>query len=233
MGEKGTTLKEDLLRTATGVNVTIKPPNLATVLITVEGTSDYVQHKFGKKSREQMIATQKAGDKAKAKNKKEPRNFARDLKEATYLSAEGWHGIPAPAFRNAMISACRVAGFTMTRAKLAFWIEADGYDENEEDPKPLVRITKGKPVQHGPAAVRNDNGSCDLRVRPLWKPGWRADVRVTFDADMFEPIDVANLLMRAGLQVGVGEGRNDSKKSCGMGWGSFRLVSAHEMEEVA
>jgi len=67
----------------------------------------------------------------------------------------------------------------------------------------------------------------------LWKPGWRADVRVTFDADMFEPIDVANLLMRAGLQVGVGEGRNDSKKSCGMGWGSFRLVSAHEMEEVA
>jgi hypothetical protein len=46
---------------------------------------------------------------------------------------------------------------------------------------------------------------------------------VRFDADQFTLRDIANLLLRAGMQVGVGEGRPDSKKSCGMGWGTFEI----------
>jgi hypothetical protein len=53
---------------------------------------------------------------------------------------------------------------------------------------------------------------------------WQAKVRVRFDADLFTPADVANLMLRAGLQVGIGEGRADSPNSCGMGWGHFECV---------
>jgi len=34
-----------------------------------------------------------------------------------------------------------------------------------------------------------------------------------------------NLLHRAGLQVGIMEGRPDSKDSCGCGWGTFKIAN--------
>lgn len=36
-------------------------------------------------------------------------------------------------------------------------------------------------------------------------------------------VDVANLMNRVGAQVGIGEGRPDSKNSAGMGWGLFSI----------
>jgi len=57
----------------------------------------------------------------------------------------------------------------------------------------------------------------------MWREGWEAVVHITFDADMLTATDVANLLSRAGMQVGIGEGRPDSKSSCGMGWGTFAV----------
>jgi hypothetical protein len=32
--------------------------------------------------------------------------------------------------------------------------------------------------------------------------------------------------MRVGIQVGICEGRPDSKNSAGMGWGTFKLVNS-------
>jgi hypothetical protein len=40
---------------------------------------------------------------------------------------------------------------------------------------------------------------------------------------MFTPEHVAALLQRAGMQVGIGEGRPDSKRSVGQGWGLFTV----------
>jgi hypothetical protein len=48
-------------------------------------------------------------------------------------------------------------------------------------------------------------------------------VRVQYDADQFTATDAANLMTRVGAQVGIGEGRPDSKMSAGMGWGTFKL----------
>ena len=54
---------------------------------------------------------------------------------------------------------------------------------------------------------------------------WKCKLRIRFDADQFTKEDIANLLARVGLQVGIGEGRPDSKKSAGMGWGLFELTN--------
>jgi len=41
---------------------------------------------------------------------------------------------------------------------------------------------------------------------------------------MFTSSDVVNLFNRVGAQVGIGEGRPDSKASAGLGFGLFEIV---------
>ncbi|MCP3672526.1 MAG: hypothetical protein GY814_19255 [Gammaproteobacteria bacterium] len=108
----------------------------------------------------------------------------------------------------------------MTKATLSVYVVADTVDN--EDGSPLVHI-KGEPELHE-AAVRLANGSTSIAIRPMFKK-WSAVVRVRWDGDQFTSSDVINLMMRAGLQVGVGEGRPDSKKSHGMGWGTFEVLT--------
>lgn len=193
--------------------VSIPAPNFDVIQLRIRGTSPMVQHRFSVKAREQIKATQEAGSTAKGKKKREPKNFQALYEQAQHKSTDGWNGIPAAAFRNGCISACRVVGYAMTRARLALKVLEDGYDDEGQ---PLVRIAKGKPTYHESYA-RNDNGSVDLRARPMFHPGWEAIVRIQFDADMFTRADVANLMARMGMQVGIGEGRNDSKDSFGCG----------------
>ncbi len=200
------------------VAISIRAPNFQTAIFEIVGTAPFVQHKFSAKARQQIVETQMAGSQAKARKVREPKDFDAVYEGAMHRSREGWAGIPASAFRNAMISACRTVGYKMTHAKLAAFVEADGFDV--DDGTPLIRIY-GEPKKHVTYA-RNDNGSVDIRIRPMWED-WRAVVRIRFDADMFSATDLANLMMRVGMQVGIGEGRPDSKNSAGMGWGMFSI----------
>jgi hypothetical protein len=220
----GAAIKDSYLRhrraqqMATKEQVTISPPNFEVGEFLGIGTSPYVQLRFAAKTVEAMKAKMALGSQAKKGAKRPPRDFDEDYRQALHVSAEGWYGIPASAFRNAMISACRVVGFQMTKAKLAVFVEAGGFDAI--DGTPLVRI-EGSPerCEH---RVRNDDGSTDIRIRAMWRE-WSIKLRIRYDADMFSATDIANLLARVGQQVGVGEGRPDGKKSAGMGWGMFRL----------
>jgi hypothetical protein len=203
----------------------ITAPNFMTGVFTIRGITPYVQNKFSKKALEQMKATQEAGSTAKKGKRREPKDFKAMYEESLHKTDEGWYGIPAPAFRNAMISACRTVGFKMTLAKLSVFIEADGFDT--DDATPLVKITKGEP-QYFESLVRLAMDKPDIHARGMWKPGWEAELRVRYDGDQFTLTDISNLLMRVGLQVGVGEGRPDSKTSAGMGWGMFEIVTKKE-----
>jgi hypothetical protein len=200
-------------------HVMIEAPNFETAKITIVGDTKLVQHKFSQKARTQIMDKQTLGNVGKKGRKKEPRDFDEIYRQAIYISTDGWYGIPAISFRKAMISACRVCGYQMTKGKLALFCEADGYDD---EGTPLVKIAKGEPHRHD-GYGRIANGNIDINVRPMWDEGWEAVVRIRYDADMFSNIDVVNLLSRAGMQVGIGEGRPDSKESCGCGWGTFRI----------
>lgn len=201
-------------------NITIPAPNMQVMRFDIVGTAPYVQNKFSQKAINLIRETQEAGSSAKKGKKKEPKDFDEAYRQALHQSSDGWYGIPAPAFRNAMISACKVVGFHMTKGKLALFVEADGF--GAADGKPLVKITKGEP-EYFEDYVRNATGVVDLRARPMWRAGWEASVTVRFDGDMFTAVDVTNLMLRAGMQVGIGEGRPDSKSSTGQGWGMFSL----------
>lgn len=200
-------------------NVSIKAPDIRTAIFNIKGTAPYVQARFSAKAMQAMKAKHEAGSVAKKGTKKLPRDFDDDYQQAMHISTDGWHGIPAGAFRQAMISACRLVGFKMTLAKLSVFVKADGFDK--VDGVPLIRID-GKP-ERTEMAVRNATGVADIRVRPMWR-AWKAKVSVNYDADQFTPTDVANLMLRVGTQVGVGEGRPDSRESAGLGWGTFELA---------
>ena len=203
------------------VRVVIEPPNLRTAELVIRGTAPYVQNKFSTRAMTAMMVQQKAGSQSAKGKKRAPRDFDRDYKAAMHVAEGGWHGVPSSSLRNAMIAACRLVGFKMTHAKLSVFILPDGFDA--DDGTPLTRIRKGKPRKHV-TRVRNATGVMDLRARPMWSEGWEATVRIEYDADQFSLEDVANLLMRAGRQVGIGAGRPGSRESNGVGWGVFTIA---------
>ena len=203
--------------------IKIEAPKFDTARTTIIGTSKFVQHKFSAKARKQIMETQEQGSRSKKGKKREAKNFDDLYKGALYIGmtkGKQWQGFNASSIRHAMVSACRLVGFQMTKGKLGIFVEPDGFDI--ESGTPLVKITKGKPYRHDDY-VRLANGSIDICSRPMWDEGWEAEVRITYDADMFSKDDIMNLLHRAGLQVGIGEGRPDSKNSCGCGWGTFKI----------
>ena len=198
----------------------IKAPDIRTVAFNIRGTAPYVQARFSGKAMQAMMSKMAAGSVAAGKKVRNPRDFDEDYRNAMHVAAtDGWHGIPASAFRQAMISACRLVGFKMTLAKLSVFVLADGFDA--VDGIPLIKL-EGKP-ERVDMAVRNATGVADIRVRPMWRE-WAAQVKVRYDADQFTAQDVANLMNRVGMQVGIGEGRPDSRESAGLGWGTFELV---------
>lgn len=201
--------------------VVIAPARIRTVVIPIVGTSPYVANNFSEEARTIMHSVQEAGSQSQKSRKKTAKNFEAGFKGSLHVSEEGWHGVPASAFRSGLISACRVAQFKMTIAKLSIFIQEDGLDK--VDGMPLVQIF-GTPeyVEH---PVRNATGVIDLRARAMFR-SWTMNVTVEFDEDQFSLDDVVNLMERLGKQVGIGAGRPDSKMSAGMGWGRFMVDRA-------
>ena len=200
--------------------VQIKPANIQQAVFKIKGTAPYVQARFSAKAMQAMKEKMLAGSTAKGKKVREARNFDEDFEQAKHVSEQGWVGIPASSFRQAIISACRLVGFRMTLAKLSVFVAADGFDR--VDGIPLIKLQAGEP-ERTEMAVRNATGVADIRVRPMWRE-WAADVTVSYDADQFTLQDVTNLMQRVGMQVGIGEGRPDSRDSAGLGWGTFVLA---------
>lgn len=199
--------------------LTIKAPRFETIKIGIVGAAPLLQNKFSQKAKQMMMETQQAGSTAKSKKAKEAKDFEALSEGAAYRDKDGTYGINAASFRNAAISACRLVGFKMTLAKLSLFIEADGYDA--EDYTPLVHITHGLP-EMSVMPARNATGVIDLRPRPMWRE-WGATLRIRYDRDQFTAQDIINLVQRIGMQVGIGEGRPDSKQSAGLGFGLFNV----------
>lgn len=195
--------------------VTIKAPNIQVAMFVIKGISPLVVHRFSKK----MLPDP---DEPKPKNKRKTENHPSTderYNDARYISSEGWDGFHAGAIRAAMISACRLANFKMTLARLSIFVIQDGWDEKEPQ-IPLVRIY-GNPVKQLDVC-RVNNGQPYINARPAYH-NWIANIKIRFDADQFLIDDIFNLLSRVGMQVGICEGRPDSKMSAGQGWGLFEV----------
>jgi hypothetical protein len=205
-------------------SVQITPPNMQTAMFTIEGTAPLVIRRIDEKVEEAFHNKIVNGTTPKGKTRFEKRATEEMCESAKYFGmtdGKKWEGFNASAIRLAMISACRLVNFKMTLAKLSLFVVEDGRDIRKPL-YPLVRIN-GK-SEKTEMMGRTETGVAIWLVRPMYFP-WSANLRIRFDAGQFTYTDIANLLMRVGEQVGIGEGRHDSKKSGGMGWGTFRIVN--------
>jgi len=207
--------------------IEIQPPNFKSVNLRLVGVSPLMMHKFSEKSRRTMEEAQQA--ESKTRRKREPKDYPAEFEGAKYIATDGWEGVPALSIRAAMIRACKtVDGLAMTDAKGAFFIKADGFDVT--DGTPLIRI-HGKSV-HDTRPVRLESGVTDLRNRPRYD-SWECNVSVEFDADMVSANDVANLLARAGTQIGIGELRPFGRKSFGGDFGMWQVKNPKRRRKSA
>lgn len=204
--------------------ITIAAPNYRVVDFRVKGLTPYMQNAWSHKAIETMKDSMRQGDKQKAgKKNRPPKDFDAAYKAAFHRSTAGWVGVPTDSFKAAMVSACRAAGLVMTQMKQAILdIEADGFDAVTG--QGLVKLVEEAKPERNELPVRPQRGSTDIHPRPLWRKWSIASLRVQVDSDMIDNASLANLLMRAGQQVGIGEGRPGSPNSTGLGFGRFTVV---------
>lgn len=201
--------------------VKITAPNFQLIELELEGTAPLVQNRFSSKAIAMMKAKMEAGSLAKKGGAKAARDFAADFEGAMHKSTEGWVGVPASAIRSACIAVCRTVNYKMTLARMSIFVEPDGFDAVDGQPLVKLMFPAGNP-EAMEMPVRNATGVADIRVRPMWRV-WSVRVRIRYDADQFSAEEIVNLLNRAGMQVGIGEGRPFSKQSDGLGFGTFRI----------
>jgi len=197
--------------------ITITPPNFQSVQLRLQGMSPLMQNKFSKKAVDAIAEKQTASD--AVKKPRAPKDYKAEFNAARYVSRQGWDGVPCRQIRASMIRACaNIDGLDMTRAKSAFFIDADGFDRT--DGTPLLKIESKKPIHDTrPVAIVN---TFDLRNRPIYTD-WAVTMTLNFDADLCTETDVANLLARAGATIGIGELRPLGKKGFGGDFGMWEV----------
>lgn len=201
------------------LEIKIGAPNIQTAEFEIIGTTPLVVHRFSAKAKAEMIDKMINPPKRGTRVQRKPLDQEAQYNQARYVSKQGWDGFNAAAVRNALISACRLGNMKMTIAKLSVFVIADGVDRDEPQYNLVKIIGTRKRLD---AVGRLDNGSPNPVSRPMYSP-WRCILRIAFDSDQLSVHDVANLLLRVGRQIGLCEGRYDSKNSAGQGWGCFEL----------
>lgn len=215
-------------KATTTTAVEVKAPNFKKAVFKIEGIAPLVVHRFSEKLKEQMKQKMETGKAAQTGKDRSPKKVEDIFEEARYRSKEGWDGFKASAIRNSMIAACRLINYPMTLAKMSVVCIEDGWDRVEPQ-VPLVRIYGKAEMQQDWA--RTSTGEPYLCIRPAFYK-WHANVQLRWDADQFTLEGITSLLTRAGLQVGICEGRLFSPKSAGMGWGLFEIVNDEKGESA-
>lgn len=194
--------------------IIIPTPEIATITVGIRGVSPLIMHAWSAKAKQMMLDKQ-MGIPVPKKQAKSPED---DYNGARYISAQGWDGVPATAFKAAMVGACRlVDNLNMTLAKRLFFVEADDAASN------LVRIY-GEPEMRQDM-VRLETGVADIRFRPEYNP-WRAAVTIRFLNGIIKPSAVVNLMALAGMAEGVGEWRPSAPKSATGTYGMWEIEGA-------
>lgn len=184
--------------TTTDLPISIPKIDVRQMQITLIGDSPLICHRWSEKAKKEMLDKQMK----KAKTAKTAKDPDADYKASLYPHPDGGYGFPCVAFKAAAVGACRFSdGIKMTEARGAFHVVGelapiDGTPSMRED---MVRVGMG---------------TADIRFRGEFK-AWRATLLISYNASVFSPEQIVNLLNLAGFGVGVGEWRPEKDGSYG------------------
>jgi hypothetical protein len=183
------------------------------VQIPIIGVTPLIPHRWSEKALNGLRQKQYGN---KVRSAREPKNPEEDANQSCYWIEEGIPGMPATAFKAAIVDATRFfEGMTAVMAKQLFWVLGRGPDQ-------LVQI-EGAPVLFE-ATPRNSGGTVDLRYRMKISP-WSAVLAIKFVPSQIDVESVVSLVDAAG-RGGVGDWRPSAPKSKTGTFGTFRVDEA-------
>ena len=200
--------------------IEIKPIQMNTVEVTIQGDTPLIMHAWSEKAKRMMLETQQG--KAKGK-KKEFKNPVDDFIQSMYwltekpdtdgLSEEECEqafdkaikngakfGFPITAFKQAAISAAYRMGWSKDKMSLrgVFFIETDYGD--------MVEIKSDVP-QMREDMVKIGMGTADIRYRGQFN-NWSATFRLKYNVNgQYSLENILNIINAGGVVCGVGEWR--------------------------
>lgn len=187
------------------------------VTVPVVGLTPVIPHQWSEKAKRLMRAKQFGES---VQQRREPKDPDEEAEAAMYRLPDGRPGIPATAFKGAMVAACRFfEGVPMTEGRLMIHVLGEGPDQ-------LVALQGTERIRED--MPRNATGVVDLRYRTALLAGvedvdpWRADITVVYPPRLISEGSVLALLDAAG-RVGVGDWRPGSPKSNTGTFGTFRI----------
>jgi len=186
--------------------VVLNEQKIRTVTVPIIGSTALICHAWSDKAKKQMLDKQMKKA-AKAREAKDPKE---EFEACLYQIGRNKYGFPADAFKSAAIRAGKLLGLTMTDLRQMFFVEGDGYANN--DPRQMVAI-KGKPTMRQDM-VRLSGSSSDIRFRAEFIE-WSADVKVTINESLVSLEQIFNLFEAAGFSVGVGDWRPERNGTYG------------------
>jgi len=214
--------------------IEIKPLNLVTTTVRIEGMTPLIVHAWSEKAKKEMLDAQMG--KAKAK-KKEPKNPVADFACACYwmdgvpgVAYDEWdeeifekyaenarYGFPAVAIKQAAISTAYREGYSKNKVSLqgSFFIKGEGEYQ-------LVEIKGGKPtMREDNVVIGGMSRTADLRYRPQWE-SWYMDLDISYDANgNLSLSDIVNLINLSGFKCGIGEWRVEK----GGNYGTYQVAT--------
>lgn len=180
------------------------------ITVPIAGDSPLIPHKWSEKALRMMRESQSGGVRAK----KEPKEALAEAEGCQYYLPDGRPGMPATAFKAAIVGACRLFdGLTMTLVKSAIFVEGVG-------PEQLVPIVGEREIHED--TPRNATGVADLRYRYYYHP-WSAELTVSYLPNVIDPASVGTLVDAAG-NGGVGDWRPSAPKSATGTFGRFHVI---------
>lgn len=222
--------------------VEVRPIELTTTTIRIQGTSPLIMHAWDAKAKEMMLAKQmkKNAEGKAAKNPIHdfissmywltpvPEADTEDAFEKAIASGARF-GFPVTAFKQATISGAYRRGYVKDKMGLrgAFFIESDavkvysrGADGSERiDTNEMIEIFSDAPIMREDM-VKIAN-TADIRYRGEFR-NWHADLRITYDENgPFSITQLVNFINVGGFVCGVGEWRPERDGQNGM----YRVIA--------
>jgi hypothetical protein len=136
-----------------------------------------------------------------------PRDAAGLFREAQYHDAEGRECVPAIFFKNALVSAARLADdLKMTVLRGALFVE---HEQQDTAGLLVLRDSAGRParsVMHTSTIRIGSRGPVDTRYGARYDD-WSVDISLLYRADVLTEERLRALVRLAGFSVGVGDWR--------------------------
>lgn len=181
--------------------------------VPIVGTAPLITNRWSEKARQMMLDKQQSSARAK-KEAKDPEAL---FEAAHYKLPDGRNGMPATAFKAAIVHAARLfEGITQVSLKQMVRVLGELDDRGEQ----IIPITCDEVIMREDTP-RNASGVADLRYRPQFN-GWRAVLPVQIVEGQLDEASLLALVDAAGIG-GVGEMRPTAPKSATGQYGTFEV----------